>query len=40
MPSASARLKALNLDLPPLPAPIGNYGAFRIGGENCEDVMD
>jgi enamine deaminase RidA (YjgF/YER057c/UK114 family) len=33
MSSANARLKALNLELPPLPAPIGNYGAFRIGGD-------
>jgi enamine deaminase RidA (YjgF/YER057c/UK114 family) len=33
MSSANARLKALNIELPPLPAPIGNYGAFRIGGD-------
>lgn len=33
MPSAYDRLKTLKLDLPPLPAPFGNYSAFRIGGD-------
>lgn len=30
--SATARLQALGLELPPPPRPIGNYVPFRIGG--------